>query len=80
MLHPCRWVRSLLFLALLLQPALAVDSFEDAAAIRKDILPNGMKVLYVPSHNAPIVASVVAVKAGSIYETAALSGASHFRI
>ena len=50
----------------------------DGTPIVKEILPNGMKVLLYPSHNAPIVGSVVVVKAGSAYESAALSGASHF--
>lgn len=59
-------------------PAIGAGTSEVASAIRKDILPNGMKVLYVPSHNAPIIASVVVIQAGSIYETPALSGASHF--
>jgi zinc protease len=57
----------------------AAGAVETAAGfVRKEILENGIRVLLLPVHHAPVAASVVVVRAGAVYETEATSGASHF--
>ncbi len=64
-------------------------SFQSAAAkqycteklsenMTRSYLDNGMEVVLIERHAAPVVAVIVTVKAGSRFETDATNGASHF--
>ena len=41
-------------------------------------LPNGLRVIFVPRKSTPVVNAMLAVKAGSRYESASINGLAHF--
>ena len=74
--------RSILALALLcvavapplVQPCLAAPS----ETIRRETLPNGLRLILVENHSKPLVAACIVVEGGSRTEPPALSGLSHY--
>ncbi|HYQ89290.1 MAG TPA: pitrilysin family protein [Candidatus Binatia bacterium] len=60
-------------LGLTLIPGLAT-----AETIRRETLPNGMRLVLVENHSKPLVAACIFVNGGSRTETPALSGLSHY--
>ncbi|MBI5186106.1 MAG: insulinase family protein [Nitrospinae bacterium] len=56
------------------QPALCLSNGVDAETVR---LSNGFEAILVENHNAPVIASVVMVRAGSFREDFSTSGMSH---
>ena len=48
------------------------------ARMVRGYLENGMEYVLIPKEGAPVVAAIVTVKAGSRFETAETSGASHY--
>ncbi len=66
-------------LGLILAPALAAPSGASATeTIRRETLPNGLRVVLVENHSKPLVAACIFVNGGSRTETPALSGLSHY--
>ena len=53
------------------------QNVEDAAAVKSFTLSNGMKVLVVENHRAPVVVSQVWYKVGASYEHDGITGISH---
>ena len=73
--------RPIIIAALCLALAPAAVAPRRAAAseiIRREALPNGLRVLLVENHSKPLVAACVVVNGGSRTETPALSGLSHY--
>jgi len=68
-----RPARSILLLALWLSAAAAA-----AADFHEETLDNGLRVILIPHHANPMIASSVIVGAGVVYEPPGMSGASHF--
>ncbi len=74
-LHPTRPVFLVLFLGLVLAGPSRAGVGED----RRDlVLPNGLRVILIPHHANPMVASSVVVGAGVVHEPEGMNGASHF--
>jgi zinc protease len=69
-----------LFLTLLalLAPAVAPRITAASETIRRETLPNGLRVVFVENHSKPLVAVCIVVNGGSRTETPALSGLSHY--
>jgi len=67
-----------LFAALVL--ALVVPSAHAglAGGLREQVLENGLRVILIPHHANPMVASSVVVGAGVVHEPEGMNGASHF--
>jgi len=63
---------------LLLQPALAQDSAAPANAVEHFVLDNGLEVVVIPDHRAPVVTHMVWYKVGSADEPEGKSGIAHF--
>ncbi len=63
-----------LLVAGLLLPSAALRAGQDYDAV----LPNGLRVILIPHHANPMVASSVVVGAGVVHESAGMNGASHF--
>ena len=63
---------------LLLQPALAQDSAAPANAVDHFVLDNGLEVVVIPDHRAPVVTHMVWYKVGSADEPEGKSGIAHF--
>ena len=64
--------------ALLLQPALAQDAPAADTTIENFTLDNGLEVVVIPDHRAPVVTHMVWYKVGSADEPAGKSGIAHF--
>src|SRR5690554_992796 len=64
--------------ALLLQPALALDTPPPQNAVEHFVLDNGLEVVVIPDHRAPVVTHMVWYKVGSADEPAGKSGIAHF--
>ncbi|HZI89395.1 MAG TPA: pitrilysin family protein, partial [Candidatus Polarisedimenticolia bacterium] len=73
-------LRSLIaaFFFVALAPALASSSTPAPETIRRETLPNGMRVILVENHSKPLVAVCIFVNGGSRTETPRLSGLSHY--
>lgn len=67
---------AVLFLALAAAPALLPQAY--AASVQREILPNGMRVLYLENHSRPLIGVCIVVNGGSRTETPDLSGLSHY--
>ena len=74
--------RSIVGLALLCFAAVAPLATPSVAAtsetIRRETLPNGLRVILVENHSKPLVAVCIYVNGGSRTEPPALSGLSHY--
>ncbi|MES0209063.1 insulinase family protein [Mesorhizobium sp. M0028] len=79
MTFQAEWLRgTLLGLALVMaEPALA-DNNPDDGAVTDFLLDNGMEVVVIPDHRAPIVTHMVWYKIGSADEPPGKSGIAHF--
>ncbi|MGV8831993.1 MAG: M16 family metallopeptidase [Devosia sp.] len=64
--------------ALLIQPALARDAMPPQSAVEHFTLDNGLEVVVIPDHRAPVVTHMVWYKVGSADEPAGKSGIAHF--
>ncbi|MDW6024096.1 pitrilysin family protein [Mesorhizobium sp. BAC0120] len=79
-----RWTRHRCITAALLTFALAISSVASAADQPKDsdvdefMLDNGMEVVIIPDHRAPVVTHMVWYKIGSADEPPGKSGIAHF--
>jgi zinc protease len=62
----------------LLAVALAGGAFASGPQITNFTLPNGLEVVVIPDHRAPVVTHMVWYKVGSADETAGKSGLAHF--
>jgi zinc protease len=69
---------SLLFPLLLLAAVPAAPPRARAQEIRREVLPNGMRILLVENHSRPLIGACVFVNGGSRTETPAISGLSHY--
>ena len=65
-------------LTFLLAAAAAFAPAALAESLRQEILPNGMRVLYLENHSRPLVGVCIVVNGGSRTETPDLSGLSHY--
>lgn len=59
-------------------PAFAQDAPQEAAAIEHFTLDNGLEIVVIPDHRAPIVTHMVWYKIGSADEAPGKSGIAHF--
>jgi zinc protease len=67
------------FLCISIAPAFAAPSRARASEIiRRETLPNGLRLILVENHSKPLVAACVVVNGGSRTETPTLSGLSHY--
>ncbi|CCV13061.1 pitrilysin family protein [Mesorhizobium sp. STM 4661] len=76
-MKPSEWLRGTLLtttLALATTPALAADD----GTVTNFLLDNGMEVVVIPDHRAPIVTHMVWYKIGSADEPPGKSGIAHF--
>jgi zinc protease len=66
-------------LCISLAPALAAPSrAATSEIIRRETLPNGLRLILLENHSKPLVAACVVVNGGSRTETPTLSGLSHY--
>src|SRR5258707_15885843 len=56
----------------------SIPGLATAETIRRETLPNGMRLVLVENHSKPLVAACIFVNGGSRTETPALSGLSHY--
>ncbi len=75
-------MKNLLALVILYAVHIAIGNAQPVerlnARMMRGYLENGMEYLLIPKEGAPVVAAIVTVKAGSRFETAETSGASHY--
>ena len=65
-------------LGLTLAVGLVAPGRAAAETIRRETLPNGLRLVLVENHSKPLVAACIFVNGGSRTETPALSGLSHY--
>src|SRR5258707_8734503 len=56
----------------------SIPGLATAETIRRETLPNGMRLVLVENHSKPLVAACIFVNGGSRTETPGLSGLSHY--
>lgn len=64
--------------ALLVVPVVAEEAVQPAAVAEHFVLDNGLEVVVIPNHRAPIVTHMVWYKVGSADEAPGKSGIAHF--
>src|SRR5262245_39056156 len=71
--------RSLFLVLFLVLVPLALQARAGGAdGAREEVLENGLRVILIPHHANPMVASSVVVGAGVVHEPEGMNGASHF--
>ncbi|MER8583364.1 insulinase family protein [Mesorhizobium sp. M1423] len=79
MTFQAEWLRgTLLGLALVMAAPALADNNPDDGAVTDFLLDNGMEVVVIPDHRAPIVTHMVWYKIGSADEPPGKSGIAHF--
>src|SRR4029453_12501198 len=77
MSKPARIVFIMGALCCLLSPVLGAGKAAKLPPSRHLVLENGFEAILIPNRGAPLVTSVVVVRAGVVHETQALNGISH---
>ncbi|TIX39060.1 MAG: insulinase family protein, partial [Mesorhizobium sp.] len=79
MTFQAEWLRgTLLGLALVMAAPALADNYPDDGVVTDLLLDNGMEVVVIPDHRAPIVTHMVWYKIGSADEPPGKSGIAHF--
>ena len=69
---------ALLFLAVCVQAGVSAPAQAGIFDARNAPLENGMEVVFIPNHRAPVVTHMVWVKAGAVDEPPGVAGLAHF--
>jgi zinc protease len=73
-----RWARAILFLAALLLPFAAGAAQAKLFDAESFTLGNGLRVVVIPNHRAPVVTQMIWYKVGAADEPRGKTGAAHF--